>query len=415
LTAALSAYPDVAEWRLRKEAALIGLPETALARPLSSLSGGEAAKILLASLFAGSEDDARLALLDEPDAHLDAPGREALAAYLSSKHGFIMVSHDRFLLDRCVDHVLAINRGSVELEAGNWSSWRENRRRRDLFEEAEREKLRKDVKRLEEAGRRTTAWAAKTEKVKYGHGPVDRGFIGAKAAKLAKRAKSALSRSERATSERRAMIRDVERPAEVALSPLPCPSKVIVEARGLALGYGAEPILRELDLSVARGEIVALAGPNGCGKTLLVKALAAEIAPLAGTLRLAPNLVVSVVPQLPRFPQKNLRELALSLGLEEPRLKAVMGRLGLERDRMGAPLGDLSAGQLKKAALAVSLCQSASLYVWDEPLSHLDVMTRSLVEEAVAKARPNLIVVEHDRAFVEAVADRIVELPARPA
>ncbi|MDR2456828.1 MAG: ATP-binding cassette domain-containing protein [Deltaproteobacteria bacterium] len=408
LEAALIAYPAAAEWRLRKEASLLGLPDEALLRPLSALSGGEAAKVLLAALFAYEGDF--LALLDEPAAHLDAESRAAVSSYLASKRGFIIASHDRALLDECADHVLAINRGGVELEAGNYSSWAHNHALRLKFEESQREKLKKEAERHREAMSRTALWASKTEAVKFGYGPVDRGFIGHKAAKMAKRAKSAQKRAAKAAEEKESLIRNAEKSAKLTLTPMRSRSKVLIEGKGLAIGYGPEPLIENLDLIVERGEIVAVLGPNGSGKTLLMRVLAGEIPPLAGTLKFAPDLLLSAVPQIPAFNFATVKELAGKSGLEQSRLKAVLSHLGLETWSLEGGLTSMSLGQLKKTALALSLCQSASLYLWDEPLSHLDIMARALIEEAVAAARPSMILVEHDQAFVKKLATKAIRL-----
>jgi lincosamide and streptogramin A transport system ATP-binding/permease protein len=408
LEAALMAYPAAAEWRLRKEASLLGLPDEALLRPLSALSGGEAAKVLLAALFAYEGDF--LALLDEPAAHLDAESRAAVSSYLASKKGFIVASHDRALLDECVDHVLAVNRAGLELEAGNYSSWARNHALRLKNEEREREKLKKEAERLKEAMGRTALWASKTEAAKMGHGPVDRGFIGRRAAKMAKKAKSAQKRSAKAIEEKESLIRNDEKSAKLVLAPAASRSKVLIEARGLSIGYGPVPLLENLDFAVERGEIAALLGPNGSGKTLLMRVLAGDVAPLAGTLKLAPDLIVSVVPQIPAFDVPTVADLARKSALDHSRLKAVLSHLGIETGRLGGDLSSMSLGQLKKTALAASLCQSASLYLWDEPLSHLDIMARSLIEEAVAAARPSMVLVEHDQAFVNKLATKIIRL-----
>ena len=131
-----------------KELRLLGMGEAVLARRWDVLSGGERTKLLLALLF--SREDAFL-LVDEPTDHLDMAGRELVADYLSRKRGFILVSHDRAFLDRCVDHVLVFNRTGLEVQKGNFSTWWENKERREQFERGEQERLRRDIRRLEEA------------------------------------------------------------------------------------------------------------------------------------------------------------------------------------------------------------------------------------------------------------------------
>ena len=146
-------FPDVPQWRLRRELAPLFVTDDALYRPFSTLSGGEQAKILLALLFAR---EGRYLLIDEPTNHLDETGRALVSRYLAKKSGFLLVSHDRAFLDGCVDHILSINRGGIEVQKGNFSSWYENRQRQDAFELAQNAQLKKGD-RPSEAGRTAVA------------------------------------------------------------------------------------------------------------------------------------------------------------------------------------------------------------------------------------------------------------------
>ena len=132
--------PDALEWKVYREAEQLQIPEDALHRPFRSLSNGEKTKILLCILFLR---EGHFLLIDEPTNHLDMQGREVLSSYLNTKKGFILVSHDRAVLDRCVDHILSINRATIEVMRGNCSDWIEYRRRQDAFEQGENEKLKR--------------------------------------------------------------------------------------------------------------------------------------------------------------------------------------------------------------------------------------------------------------------------------
>lgn len=135
-------------WRVICELELLRESAEILYRPFRTLSPGERAKVMLAVLFSGEND---FLLIDEPTNHLDQEARETVKRYLAGKKGFILVSHDRELLDTCVDHVLVLNRRTIEVQSGNFSSWWENKSRRDAFEKAENEKHRKESGRLKEA------------------------------------------------------------------------------------------------------------------------------------------------------------------------------------------------------------------------------------------------------------------------
>ena len=157
--------PAAEEWELLRETGLLGVDAEALYRPFDTLSNGERAKCLLAALFCGED---RYLLIDEPTNHLDAAGRRAVASYLRGKRGFLLVSHDRDFLDGCVDHILALNRTGVEVRNGNFSSWWENKERRDAFERAENEKLRGEIKRLEQSAEERKRKADAVERAKTG-------------------------------------------------------------------------------------------------------------------------------------------------------------------------------------------------------------------------------------------------------
>ncbi len=196
--------PEAEEWQLVRELSLLGLDEEVLERTCSTLSGGEQTRVLLSALFL---DEGSWPMLDEPTDHLDEEGRELLAQYLShSRRGFLLVSHDRAFLDRCVDHVLALNRTGPELVKGNFSVWYQEKQDRDRREQAQNQQLKGEIRRLEQAARRTSAWSDQVEKTKYasknsGLRP-DRGYVGHKSAKMMKRAKSLESRQESAIREK---------------------------------------------------------------------------------------------------------------------------------------------------------------------------------------------------------------------
>lgn len=155
--------PYAEDLEIVKEVSGIDVDEEALWRPFETISDGEQGKVLLASLFL--KEHAFL-LIDEPTNHLDLEGRKAISRYLQQKKGFILVSHDRILLDECIDHVLAINRSNIEVQRGNFSSWKENKDRQDAYEFSENEKLRKDIKRLEKAAKQASLWSEQVEKMK---------------------------------------------------------------------------------------------------------------------------------------------------------------------------------------------------------------------------------------------------------
>ena len=180
--------PDYEFWKVCREMNLLEVDSDVPYRPFSTLSNGEQTKVLLAVLFA---KDHHFLLIDEPTNHLDMESRVKLREYLNQKKGFILVSHDRDFLDGCIDHVLAINKSNITVSRGNFSVWWEQKENQDHFELAQNEKLKRDIRKLEQAAASAQNWSDEVEKTKKGTRIAglrpDRGFIGHKAAKMMKR------------------------------------------------------------------------------------------------------------------------------------------------------------------------------------------------------------------------------------
>ena len=397
--------PEAESWRFPKELGLLGVEEEALWRPFSTLSNGERTKALLAVLFLR---EGRLPLIDEPTNHLDAHGRELVSAYLRRQRGFILVSHDRRFLDGCVDHILALNRADIQVQAGNYSSWKENFDRAQQFEEAKDERLRKDVRRLQKAARRTSVWSDRVEASKTG--AYGKGFVGHKSAKMMKRAKSLEARQEKALEEKQGLLQNREAMEALKLSPLTHHARRLVSCSELDLWYGDRKVCGPLRFAVEQGERAALEGRNGSGKSSLLKLLMGQEIRHGGELSLAPGLQVSYVPQDASFLRGSLGDFILERGIGESLFKAILRKLGFSREQFGRNLEDFSGGQKKKALIAASLCEQAHLYVWDEPLNFVDIDSRLQIEELLRNFAPTMIFVEHDRAFQEAVATKVISL-----
>ena len=405
------AAPTAEEWELLRETGLLGVEAEALYRPFSTLSNGERTKALLAALFCGEE---RYLLIDEPTNPLDARGRRAAAAYLRRKRGFLLVSHDRAFLDGCVDHVMALNRTGVEVQSGNFSSWWENKRRRDEFEQARNEHLQKEVGRLRQAAAQTSRWSDQVEATKKGTRTgglrPDRGYIGHKSAKMMQRAKSIEDRRQRALEEKAGLLKDLERAEALKLRPLTARGRLL-EARELSLFYGERRVCGPLDFRLEPGRRIALDGGNGCGKSTLLKFLLGEEIASQGTLVKLSGLTVSYVPQGTSHLRGRLRDYIRRTGAEEPLLLAILRKLDFPREQFEKNMEDWSAGQRKKVLIARSLCESAHLYIWDEPLNYIDVWSRMQIEELLLAFQPTMLFVEHDETFRQGVATETITIP----
>ena len=321
-----------------------------------------------------------------------------------------------FRSDQCVDHILAINRTHIEVQRGNFSSWWENRQRQDAFELARQEKLQRDIGRLTESARRASGWSDRTEKSKFGVDKTgakaaDRGFVGHRAAKLMQRSKSIQRRREEAVEEKRQLLQDLERQETLAVSPLPCRAGTrLAEFRNVAVCYDGRTVCRDVTFEVLAGERIALEGGNGCGKSSLLKLLLGESIPHSGTVETMSGLVISYVSQSTDHLRGSLTDFARDQGLDGSRFRTILRKLDFPREQFERDLADYSSGQKKKVLLAASLCTQAHLYVWDEPLNFIDVISRMQVEELLLACRPTLLFVEHDARFCEEIATQRVRI-----
>lgn len=400
--------PTAADWALERELTRIGLRPDALFRPFDTLSGGERTKALLAALFVNEES---FLLVDEPTNHLDIVARELVSGYLRRKKGFILVSHDRYFLDGCVDHILSLNRSSIEVQSGNFSSWFSNFERRQAFEQERNERLMKDIGRLKKAAQRTSDWSDRVEAGKIGEGAGDRGYIGHKAAKMMKRSKAIEQRRQRAVEEKSGLLKDLERAESLKLQPLPsCRASRLLSCRDVTIRYDGRRVCGPVTFSLAPGERLALSGANGSGKTSLLRLLVGEQLDHTGSLEIASGLLVSYVPQDTTHLQGPLLDYARRCRIDTTQFLTILRKLDFARVQFEKDLRDLSGGQKKKVLIARSLCERAHLYVWDEPLNYVDIYSRIQIEELLLAYAPTMVFVEHDRAFRDAVATRTFPL-----
>lgn len=448
--------PGCELWRVICELEQLHLEADVLYRPFGTLSHGERTKVMLAVLFSGEN---RFLLIDEPTNHLDQASREIVKSYLSRKKGFILVSHDRDLLDACIDHVLVLNRHSIEVQSGNFSSWWENKERMDHFHEMENEKHRKEIQKLQKAADRTRNWADQNERTKIGFDPAKehdrcistRAYIGAKTKKMQSRVRQLETRISDEIEQKEGLLQDIERPVDLKLMPLSHHKEVLIRAKDYSLAYpsadvknaaagsgqGLHEVLRDFHFELRQGERVFLQGENGCGKSSFIKAVLAHTKEYGGENRLdsgsggqtvvsgngspaamleqgalttASGLIISYVNQDTSGLRGDLKEFCRKRNLEESLLKAILRQLDMDRVQFDKGMETYSEGQKKKVLIAASLLTQAHLYIWDEPLNYIDVFSRMQIEDLILHYQPSMLLVEHDVRFREKIATRVVEM-----
>lgn len=407
-------YPDYELWKICRELTLLNVDAEVLFRPYDTLSGGEQVKVMLAVLF--SRENYFL-LIDEPTNHLDKESRDAVHEYLRRKKGFLLVSHDRELLNDCVDHILVLNKTDIEVFRGNFDTWWENKRRQDAYELSENERLKKDIGRLKEAARQTGSWGERVEGTKIGHKNEinrkdlpNRDYIGEKSRRMQQKRKNLERRQEAEIEEKSKLLKNIETTEDLKLFPLKSQKERLAIFEDVTFGYEDHMILNELSMEIKAGERIALEGANGCGKSTVLKLLCREIEPQGGRIQTISGLVISYVPQDTSFLKGSLSDYAKMCKVEKQLFLALLRKLDFDRLQFEKPIENYSEGQKKKVLLARSLCEQAHLYIWDEPLNFIDVFSRMQIEELILKYEPAILFVEHDKTFTEHIATRRIQM-----
>ena len=399
--------PDFELWKLQREMNLLEVGEGTLNRPFSTLSGGEQTKVLLALLFAKEE---RFLLIDEPTNHLDTHGREVVARYLENKKGFILVSHDRDFINSIVDHTLTIEKSKILVQRVTYDTWEENKILEDQYELEENQKLRKEIRRLKESSRQKALWSDKVEATKIGSGPVDRGYIGHMAAKMMKRSKTIENRFEKAIEEKEKLLKNIEPMEKLKMNPLSHHAKQYVNAEDFTIAYDNKNIFKPIEFIIEKGDCIVIKGDNGSGKSSIIKAILGDCVPWEGRLKTAKGISISYVSQSFHTVSGNINEFVHEQRLDKTKLLTTLSQLGFSKEQFDIPIENFSMGQKKKILLAKSICEAAHLYIWDEPLNYIDVISRIQIENMILEYSPTMILVEHDRRFIDKVATDIIEL-----
>lgn len=412
--------PDALLWQIQKELSLLFVGEDVLYRPFSTLSNGEQTKALLAGLFLRENS---FLLIDEPTNHLDMDARQTVARYLAGKSGFILVSHDRAFLDACTDHTLAINKNNIEVISGNFSVWWEQKQRRDAFELAQNEKLTKEIGRLESAARQSSRWADHVESAKMGKGAATlrkkghidigtRAYYGEKSRRMQQRRKNLERRQQTDIEEKSSLLKNIETADTLKLRPLSYHTSRLLSLEEVTVSYDGRKVVGNVSFTLDTGERLALLGGNGSGKSSLLKLILGEAIPHTGTVRIGSRLVISYVPQDPSFLSGSLDEYARKQQIDETLFRTILRKLDFSRAQFEKDMKDYSAGQKKKVLLAGSLSRQAHVYIWDEPLNYIDVLSRMQIEELILNFKPTLLFVEHDKKFCDNIATKRLDLTA---
>ncbi|ARJ68540.1 ABC-F family ATP-binding cassette domain-containing protein [Paracoccus contaminans] len=382
-------------WRVAAAAEGLGFDA---ARPVATASGGERRRAALARLLAEAPD---LMLLDEPTNHLDIQAIGWLEQQLSdTRAAFVLISHDRAFLRRLTRATLWIDRGAVRRQDKGFEAFEDWREETWAAEDEARHKLDRKIK-------AEARWAVEgiSARRKRNQGRV--------------RALAAL-RQERAAQIRR------QGTAAMALDSGQQSGKRVIEAKGIAKAFGARVILRPFDLRVMRGDRIAFVGPNGAGKTTLIKMLTGEIVPDEGSVTFGTNLEIAVFDQarariddsvslwdaLTGDPQMRVSGRSDQVMVRgTPRhVVAYLKDFLFDDAQARAPVGSLSGGEKARLLLAQIMARPSNLLVLDEPTNDLDIETLDLLQDILGEYDGTVLLVSHDRDFIDRVADTTVAM-----
>lgn len=408
--------PDFQYWQLSRELNMLETDEGILYRPFCTLSGGERIKLMLSVMFLKENG---FLLIDEPTNHLDMKGRELVSRYLNNKKGFILVSHDRSFLDGCIDHVLSINKSNIEIQKGNFSSWLINKERQDCFEAAQNNKLKKEIRRLEATAKEKSSWSDKAERRKTGIDPIKvdnkmgyRPLQAAKSKKLMARAKAIETRSYNAAEEKSKLLKNIETADKLKITGLEYHRSKLVTVSNLSACFNELPVFSPVSFEIEKGDRIALQGQNGSGKSSIIKLICGENIPHKGIAETGSGLKISYVPQDASGLNGRLSDFARERNIDESLFKAILSKLDFTGLEFDIKTENLSEGQKKKVLIAGSLCEKAHLYVWDEPMNYIDIISRIQIEKMLLEFKPTLLFTEHDRVFSERIGTKFVFIQA---
>jgi lincosamide and streptogramin A transport system ATP-binding/permease protein len=230
------------------------------------------------------------------------------------------------------------------------------------------------------------------------------------ARRMQQRRKNLERRQQQGIEEKSKLLKNIESAEPLKLHPLTYHTPRLLSLEDVSVSYGSKEVFGSVSFQLRQGDRLALTGGNGSGKSSIVKLLCGEDIPHTGAVNIGGRLVISYVPQDASFLSGDLAGYAYEQGIDETLFKAILRKLDFSRVQFEKEMRDFSAGQKKKVLIARSLCQSAHLYIWDEPLNYIDVLSRMQIEELILAYRPTLLFVEHDRAFCDNVATGRVAL-----
>ncbi|MFE6169772.1 ATP-binding cassette domain-containing protein [Viridibacillus arvi] len=399
----LKQNPHIDIWQIERELTYMDISNDILDKSFNVLSGGEQTKLLLIELFLNENS---FPLIDEPTNNLDLHGRKIVSQYLKKQKGFIVISHDESFLNQFVDHVLAINKESIEMIRGNVDTWKYEKANADMLSEEKNAKLKTEINRLNDVSKQMSSWGQKREN------STKDASARRLAAKQMKRAKAVKKRTEVMIEEKESLLHNIENVSELKMI-VKQPRKQVLFFRDFSILRDGIPLFKPINIDVHPTERFFIEGENGVGKsTLLNFILGIEQLETIGEYR------ISLPQNLSILRQKNQVDIDyFSLLNQLPTKEAkeeywhLLYQLGIERSSFSDKSSEnWSAGEQKKVFLANALLGENELFIWDEVTNYLDMFVINQMIDAIKKYQPTMIGVDHNEYFTNAIATKKIEL-----
>ena len=390
---------------------LAGLPSDL---PLTALSGGQKTRLGLAGILLANP---RLLLLDEPTNHLDFEMLEWLEDWLRhSRCAVLVISHDRTFLDDVAETILELDAVTHNLNSysGNYSAYLEQKEAQIARRWQEYSDQQDQIHELAQAARHVRGLASYHKGGKADSGDkFAKGFFANRGLATVRRARHIEERIDKLLTEER-----IEKPRtswqmKMDFSSIPESGRDVLLLENLAVGYGQKPILQDLNAMLRYGERAVLIGANGCGKTTLLRTVAGKLPVLAGRCRLGAGVLPGYLTQEQEDLVPGLNALTTfqrSVNMNESESRAFLHKYLFNGDEVFTPVGSLSYGQRARLALACLVARGCNLLLLDEPLNHLDLPSRTQFESALADFEGTILIVVHDRYFIERCANRLWQI-----
>lgn len=373
------------ETMVKRIAKGLGFKDEEFNQSVDTMSGGQKTRAALAKVLLQQPD---ILLLDEPTNHLDISAVEWLEEFLITyPKTVLLVSHDRYFLDKTVNRILELERGKISSYQETYQGYL---KRKGEFEES-----------YQRAYEKQQQVIAKTEEF------IRRYKAGVKS-KQARGRQTLLNRMERME---RLSERQIIKPH--ILAPVPECGFNVLQVEQLSHGYGRNSLFKNINFDITNGEKVALVGDNGTGKSTILKAIMGEITPAEGEIKFGPRVVVSCFSQEHEtldWNQTVLQEIMYSFNKGQEEARNLLAAFLFQGDDIEKRIGDLSGGERSRIALLKILLTGANLLILDEPTNHLDIPSKEVVEDYLIDYPGTVFMVSHDRYFLDKVGDRILEL-----